>query len=100
MEPDFGERPLTLDGGHRNFHGDADLRDRESAKEAQLYDLALPRIESFQFPECLIHANHVDLPGFVEFRGELQAIVPAALLSVPRDRVIRQGLAHRARENS
>src|SRR3954464_11470074 len=100
MEPDLGERPLTLDGGHRNFHGVAALRDRESAKEAQLHDLALPRIEPFQFPEYLIHADYIDFAGFVEFRGEFQAIVPAAFLSAPRDRVIRQGLTHRARKNS
>src|ERR1044071_8332826 len=100
MQPDLGQGPLALHRGHRNPEGGADFGHRQSAEETQLDDLALPRIESLQFPKRFVYAHDIDLARFVKFRGKLQAIVAAALLAVSRDRVIRQGLAHGAREDS
>ena len=53
-----------------------------------------------QFAQRLVHSRYIDRARFVEFRGELQAIFSAAFLPVAGNRIIRQGLAHRARENS
>ena len=57
MQPYFCVSPLALHSGHGNSHGGADLRDREPTKEAQLDDLALPRVELFQFAERFVHGD-------------------------------------------
>src|SRR6476659_947603 len=100
MQPDFGEGPLAMDRGDGNSERFTDLRDGQAAKETQLNDLALAWIEPLQFTEGFVHAGQIDLARFVKFSGELQPILAAALFAAARDRVIRQGLAHRARENS
>ena len=67
-----------MNGGDGNAERFTDLGHRKAAKETQLNDLALTRIEPLQFAERLIHAGQIDLARFVEFRGELQPIFAAA----------------------
>src|SRR4051812_30697679 len=100
MQPYLRERPLSMDGRCRNSECRADLRYGKAAKEAQLDDLALARIEFFQFTQRLIYARQIDVPGFVEFGREFQAVFAAAFLSRASDGVIGQGLAHGTREDA
>src|SRR4051794_6365298 len=64
MEPGFGHDPVALHRPDGNRKNSRNLLLGQAAKEAQLHDAALPRVELGQFIQCTIqrqHAYHVRL---------------------------------------